>query len=101
MLSPTETATVVLPTGTGTTETLMSALVAGRCNRVLVTVPTNALRGQLVNKFKTLGILKKAKFEIVDKEALYPIVAVSYTHLFAFVSVCQDDTVFLSISQQG
>lgn len=76
MLSPTETATVVLPTGTGKTETMMSALVAGRCNRVLVTVPTNALRGQLFNKFKTLGILKKAKFEIVDKEALYPIVGV-------------------------
>ena len=71
MLSPTETATVVLPTGTGKTETMMSALVAGRCNRVLVTVPTNALRGQLFNKFKTLGILKKAKYEIVDKEALY------------------------------
>lgn len=39
-------------------------------------MPTNALRGQLFNKFKTLGILKKAKFEIVDKEALYPIVGV-------------------------
>lgn len=76
MLAPTETATVVLPTGTGKTETMLSALVAGRCNRVLVTVPTNALRGQLFNKFKTLGVLKKTKFEIVDKEALYPIVGV-------------------------
>lgn len=68
MLSPTETATVVLPTGTGKTETMMSALVAGRCNRVLVTVPTNALRGQLFNKFKTLGILKKQNLKLLIKK---------------------------------
>ena len=48
MLAPTEAATVVLPTGTGKTETMLSALVAGRCNRVLVTVPTNALRVNIV-----------------------------------------------------
>lgn len=58
LLAPAETATIVLPTGTGKTETMLSALVAGRCKRVLVTVPTNALRGQLFDKFKTLGVLK-------------------------------------------
>ena len=79
MLSPAETATVVLPTGTGKTETMLSALVAGRCKRLLVTVPTNALRGQLFDKFKTLGVLKKRNFEIVDEDALYPIVGLIKT----------------------
>ena len=79
MLAPTETATVVLPTGTGKTETMLSALVAGRCGRVLVTVPTKALRGQLFDKFKTLGVLKKPRFGIVAEDAQYPIVGLITT----------------------
>ena len=79
MISPSETATIVLPTGTGKTETMLSALVAGRCKKVLVTVPTNALRGQLFNKFKTLGVLKDSRFGIVDEDALNPIVGVITT----------------------
>src|SRR5581483_4683201 len=40
-------ATVVLPTGVGKTETMLSVLVAERCQRLLVVVPTDALRTQI------------------------------------------------------
>lgn len=94
MLAPTETATVVLPTGTGKTETMLSALVAGQCNRVLVTVPTKALRGQLFGKFKTLGVLKEHRFGMIAEDALYPIVGLITTsfedveQLKSFISQC-------------
>lgn len=47
-------ATVVLPTGTGKTETMLSILIAGKCERLLVTVPSDALRSQLSDKFYNL-----------------------------------------------
>ena len=73
-LAPSDVATVVLPTGTGKTETMLSAMVAGNCRKLLVTVPTSALREQIYRKFKTLGILKNPKFGIIGDLALYPIV---------------------------
>ena len=78
-LSPTDIATVVLPTGTGKTETMLSAMVAGKCKKLLVTVPSSALRNQMFRKFKTLGVLKDPKFGIVGAGALYPIVGVINT----------------------
>ena len=78
-LAPNDVATVVLPTGTGKTETMLSAMVAGRCKKLLVTVPSSALRNQLFGKFKTLGILKDPKFGIVGDSVLYPIVGVVNT----------------------
>ena len=36
--------TIVMPTGTGKTETMLSILVSARCERLLVVVPTDALR---------------------------------------------------------
>lgn len=67
-------ATIVLPTGTGKTETMLSVLVAERCERLLVVVPTDALRTQISNKFQTLGVLKQ--FGIVLPDAQFPIVGV-------------------------
>lgn len=78
-LAPNDVATVVLPTGTGKTETMLSAMVAGKCKKLLVTVPSSALRNQLFGKFKTLGILKDPKFGIVGDSALFPIVGVINT----------------------
>lgn len=78
-LSPQDIATIVLPTGTGKTETMLSAMVAGKCKKLLVTVPSSALRNQIFRKFKTLGVLKDPKFGIVGAGALYPIVGVINT----------------------
>lgn len=53
-----ESATVVMPTGTGKTETMLTVLTSACCERVLVVVPTDALRSQIADKFETLGLLK-------------------------------------------
>lgn len=53
-------ATIVMPTGTGKTETMLALLVATRIHRLMVVVPNAALRDQIAEKFASLGILKKA-----------------------------------------
>lgn len=54
-----EPATIVMPTGTGKTETMLGILIAYRPTCLLVVVPTDALRTQTANKFRTLGILRR------------------------------------------
>jgi superfamily II DNA or RNA helicase len=69
-----EPATIVLPTGVGKTETMLSVLIAELCHRLLVVVPTDVLRSQIGNKFTTLGLLKAPHFQVVSEHAKYPIV---------------------------
>lgn len=52
-----EPATVVLPTGTGKTETMLATLVYGRESKMLVLVPSSVLRNQIAGKFSALGVL--------------------------------------------
>jgi superfamily II DNA or RNA helicase len=68
------TATIVMPTGTGKTETMLSILTSVGCDRVLVVVPTDALRTQLADKFLTLGALKEPGAAILRSESRRPIV---------------------------
>ena len=63
---------VVMPTGTGKTETMLSWLVAQCPSRVLVVVPSTALRDQIASKFETLGILQQEG--IVGPRAMRPCV---------------------------
>jgi superfamily II DNA or RNA helicase len=70
----TDIATVVLPTGLGKTETMLATLIAARCHRVLVVVPTDALRSQISNKFETLGLLGENKGHLIARDTLYPVV---------------------------
>jgi len=65
---------VVMPTGTGKTETMLSTLVSNRCKKILITVPSDALREQITKKFLTLGLLKQ--FNIVEDDAKYPRVGI-------------------------
>jgi len=65
--------TVVLPTGTGKTETMLGITIAEQAKLVVVIVPTQDLRVQLAGKFKEFGILKK--IGVLDKNALLPKVA--------------------------
>lgn len=50
-------ATVVLPTGTGKTETMLATMVYQRCGKILVIVPSDSLRSQISKKFIDLGYL--------------------------------------------
>lgn len=67
-----ERSIVVMPTGTGKTETMLSFLVANQCTRILVVVPSDALRTQTYDKFRTLGKLKELK--VVDDNIRLPLV---------------------------
>lgn len=65
-------ATVVMPTGSGKTETMLALLAKERFPRLLVIVPTSALREQIGMKFVDLGLLKE--LGVLQTDALYPIV---------------------------
>ncbi len=67
--------TVVMPTGTGKTETMLSLLVYTACPRLLVIVPTDPLREQISNKFLELGLLKDP-LKILREDALLPVVGI-------------------------
>lgn len=56
----TEPATVVLPTGTGKTETMVALFAGERLPKVLVLVPSDNLRTQIAEAFETYGVLPKA-----------------------------------------
>lgn len=69
-------ATIVMPTGTGKTEVMLSILVSVRCPKLMVVVPTDALRTQIAEKFLTLGILKDSDCKVLANSAKNPVVAV-------------------------
>ncbi|MES2206778.1 MAG: DEAD/DEAH box helicase family protein [Pseudomonadota bacterium] len=56
-----EVATVVLPTGTGKTETMLVTTLIDKALRTLVIVPTLDLKEQISEKFLTWGILRELK----------------------------------------
>lgn len=64
--------TVVLPTGTGKTETMLALLVMASIPRLFVIVPTDQLRSQVAEKFLSLGKLKETG--CLAPEALLPTV---------------------------
>lgn len=67
-----EIGTVVLPTGTGKTETMLSVLISEQLEKLLVIVPTDPLRSQIANKFLSLGLLPE--LGIVNESIIYPVV---------------------------
>jgi superfamily II DNA or RNA helicase len=69
-----DTATIVMPTGTGKTETMISVSVLAQCEKILIVVPTDALRTQIAQKFLTFGVLKE--FGVIGSSCLYPIVGI-------------------------
>lgn len=66
-------ATVVMPTGTGKTETMLAAVCCLPVRRALVIVPTDSLRQQTFKKFLTLGKLRE--LTAIKKTTLNPVVA--------------------------
>ncbi|MCB1100159.1 MAG: DEAD/DEAH box helicase family protein [Verrucomicrobiae bacterium] len=70
----TDPATLVMPTGTGKTETMLAAIVYECCERIVVVVPSDALRTQISDKFCRFGILED--LGVIDSPIQYPIVAV-------------------------
>jgi superfamily II DNA or RNA helicase len=69
-----EVATVVLPTGTGKTETMLVATLADKAKRTLVIVPSIELKNQIADKYSTWGILKK--LGVIPQDALNPTILI-------------------------
>lgn len=69
-----EPALIVMPTGTGKTETMLATMVAYGCACILVVTPSTAVRDQVADKFRTLGKLKE--FGLVSPGSLHPVVGV-------------------------
>ncbi|MES2312542.1 MAG: DEAD/DEAH box helicase family protein [Pseudomonadota bacterium] len=67
-------ALVIMPTGTGKTDTMIAAMVMRSPRRTLVLVPSDVLRSQVSSKFQTLGVLRTAG--VLADGALNPIVGV-------------------------
>jgi superfamily II DNA or RNA helicase len=76
-----------MPTGTGKTETMLALLAAALPERLLVVVPSDALRGQLAAKFESFGVLQQ--FGVVAPTALRPVVG-QVQHGFASPSAARD-----------
>jgi superfamily II DNA or RNA helicase len=80
-------ATVVMPTGTGKTETMLALLVAARPGCLLVLVPSDALREQVAAKFETLGLLQE--LGVVSSSAMRPVVG-RVQHSFTAANAAED-----------
>lgn len=65
-----DVATVVLPTGTGKTETMLCLSLVERARRTLVIVPTIDLKTQISEKFQSWGMLKT--LNIIPSDSPYP-----------------------------
>lgn len=65
--------TVVMPTGTGKTETMLASICGLPVDKALVVVPTDSLREQTFNKFVGLGKLRE--LNAIHDETLNPVVA--------------------------
>ncbi|NRY61478.1 DEAD/DEAH box helicase [Clostridium beijerinckii] len=72
-----ESATIVMPTGTGKTETMISAIISESCDKTLIIVPSNLLRKQVTEKCISLGILKEV--DVIKSKAINPVVAMLST----------------------
>ncbi|MCW7417315.1 DEAD/DEAH box helicase family protein [Escherichia coli] len=55
-----EPATVVLPTGTGKTETMLATMIYQRCERILLIVPSDSLRTTDIQKVHRFRIFARA-----------------------------------------
>lgn len=67
-------ATIVMPTGTGKTDVMISAVIAGRFEKTLVIVPSDALREQVAREFAKLELQRN--LELITSTTLNPRVAI-------------------------
>ncbi len=70
-ISP-EPVTIVMPTGTGKTETMIAAIVSEMIEHTLVVVPSDLLRNQTAKKFMTFGVLQE--INVINRNAIKPVV---------------------------
>lgn len=72
-----EPATIVMPTGTGKTETMIATVVSEILGRTLIVVPSHLLRKQTRDKFLTFGVLQR--IGVIKESAYTPTVGMLHT----------------------
>lgn len=70
-------ATVVMPTGTGKTEVMISVIVSEKRKKTLVIVPSNLLRKQTIERMSILGKLRD--IGAIDESFLNPLIGCLYS----------------------
>lgn len=70
-------ATIVMPTGTGKTETMIATVVSEMLDRTLIVVPSHLLRKQTADKFLTFGVLQR--IGVIKESAYTPTVGMLLT----------------------
>lgn len=78
-------AIIVMPTGTGKTETMLSLLIKQQIRKLLVIVPSDSLRKQIGDKFISLGELKFCG--IIGEKVKNPIVSRIYHQISSIEEV--------------
>ncbi|MFY3791653.1 DEAD/DEAH box helicase family protein [Ureibacillus sp. MALMAid1270] len=63
-------ATIILPTGTGKSETMYATIISERLSSTLIIVPSNLLREQIFEGASHFGILPE--LEMISDEVIYP-----------------------------
>jgi superfamily II DNA or RNA helicase len=74
-----EVATIVMPTGTGKTDSMVGLMALLEPSCLLVVVPTDALRTQLGDSFRSLGVLKR--YGLVPMDSAFPTVGLLKSRL--------------------
>ncbi|MCL9662102.1 DEAD/DEAH box helicase family protein [Paenibacillus hunanensis] len=69
-VTSTSPATIVLPTGTGKSETMYATIISERIASTLIIVPSNLLREQTYKGARQFGIL--SKLDMISNECIYP-----------------------------
>jgi superfamily II DNA or RNA helicase len=80
-------ATVVMPTGTGKTETMVALFAVAQIERLIIVVPSDALRAQIAEKFELLGVLQETG--VIEATAERPVVG-RVAHGFSSTGAAQE-----------
>ncbi|MDI6915533.1 MAG: DEAD/DEAH box helicase family protein [Desulfitobacteriaceae bacterium] len=90
----TQPATVVMPTGTGKTETMIALLATERPQLLLVVVPSDVLRSQIAAKFESFGVLQEQG--VIGVNALRPVVG-QLRHAFSTTDAARSFTNYCNV----
>lgn len=87
-----EPVTVVLPTGTGKSETMLATIASENIRRTLIVVPNKLLRDQTYDRAKQWGILRE--IGNIKKQTLFP-------NTVSLISNSKEDKDFIKVINQA
>ncbi|MGG7163422.1 DEAD/DEAH box helicase family protein [Clostridium ihumii] len=92
-----EAITIVFPTGTGKSETMLAAIVSEKIKRTLIVVHNKLLRDQTYERAKTWGILKEigcVSGNVLNPNTLY--LKSNFNDVEQFETIIEDSNIIIS-----